>query len=120
MRPGQWDFDPDDDFLIVDGLEDVYVQRQKPDGSYENPYPARAAREVPKRNTPIALVDAVGLIWHIHAADWPFGNIIPGDRVEDATGIGWIVQEADLAGASDQWACRCVREVVNKAPQAAP
>jgi hypothetical protein len=119
-RPGKWDFDPDDDFLIVDGLEDVYVQRQRPDGTYENPYPVRAVREVPKRNTPVVLVDAVDITWHLHAMDWPFGAVLPGDRICDSVNVGWIVQEADLAGASDQWACRCVREVVRKAAQVVP
>jgi len=116
-RPGRWDFNPDNDFLIVDGLEDLLVSRAKPDGTYENAHPTRGCREVPKRNTPIVLADAVGMTWHIHAPDWPFDALIPGDRIEGEDEIGWIILEADLSGASDQWICRCTKEVVSHNPQ---
>lgn len=116
MRAGKWDFNPDDDFLIVDGLEDITIQRSNPSGGWENPYPARGVREVPRRTQFVVAADAVELVWHVHQPDWPFGEIIGGDRIVDYNGAGWTVTEADLAGANDQWRCKCIKEVKVSAP----
>lgn len=111
-RPGRWDFDPDDDFLVADGIEDsVAVRRQLPDGTYGPAYYGRAAREAPRRSAP-GLVEQVDLVWHLHAADFPFDpadRLSRGDRIDAADGSGWVVAAADLAGAADQWRCECVK-----------
>jgi hypothetical protein len=106
-RPGKWDFDPDDDFLVADGLEEVAVHSQNADGTFENPYYAQAVRESVNRNK-VSGITAIDLVWHINAADVP-GEIRPGDLIVSEDDSKWVVNLADLAGASDQWRCETTR-----------
>lgn len=108
-RPGSWDFDPDDDFLVVEGLEEISLFRQLADGSYDAPYDCRGVREVPAGLQ--GLVGGFDLTWHVHAPDYPFTEVVRGDKLRDSQGVEWVVQTASLAGASDQWLLRTTKAV---------
>lgn len=108
-RPGKWDFCPDDDFLVTDGLEELQLFRMLPSGGYDPPYEVRGCREVPAGLQ--GLVGGFDLTWHVHAADYPFQIIVNGDKLRDCQGVEWVVQSASLAGASDQWQLRTTRAV---------
>lgn len=108
VRPGQWDFDADGDFLVADGLEDVGLSTLNSDGTYNPAYYGRGCREVPRRNA-AGLVEAADLTWHLNAADFPVGRINRGDLIIDRCGVRWIVSTADLGGVQDQWRCDTIR-----------
>lgn len=109
VRPGQWDFDPDGDFLVADGMESqVGLSPLLSDGTYGPTYYGRGCRETPRRNA-AGLVEAADLVWHLNAADYPVDRINRGDRIIDGCGVAWIVSTAELAGVQDQWRCDTIR-----------
>ncbi len=116
MRPGVWDFDPDDDFLIADGMERVAVCRLGPDGSAESAFECRGVRES-ARGRP-GTVEAIDLVWHLNAPDLPeeWDRISRGDKLQDELGVWWVVSFSELAGAVDQWRVEAVRAVGDMQP----
>ena len=110
-RPGTWGFDPDDDFEITDGIEDVEVLHQDEAGVFADPVPARAVREVPNRGRTAGVVTC-DILWHVSTTGLEH-PIRPGDKITDSEGVSWIVDRADLAGASDQWRCETIRDPAN-------
>jgi hypothetical protein len=115
--PPDWDFDATDDFLVADGIETVELVRQNPDASARTPEEGRGFWESPNNST-LALVGNCDRTWNLFADDFdgePTTNpILPGDKINDYKGNGWVVVRATLDGIEDQWRLDTVKAVASE------
>jgi hypothetical protein len=96
------DFDVEDDFLLVDDLEDVSWLRQTADGEFEAAVTGKGYKQTPRRKT-AALVENVDCIWHLHRPDFAGASISAGDRLlRVADESQWVVVYSDENGYEDQ------------------
>jgi len=94
-----------DDFLIVDGLESVSLERT-------DTAPATAIAHAMRRATRTAEADASGgrytssdLVWHLPRAELSDSPRL-GDRIVDAQENRWTVLEVESCGFGNRWRCR--------------
>ena len=107
--PPVWDFDYQDDFLVVDGLEAVDLLRQRADGTYEAAVAVRAVRESPNKSRVAGQMEAADAVFHLFGPDVGAAGVRPGDRIADHAGAQWSVSGATLGGVLDQWRCPSIR-----------
>jgi hypothetical protein len=106
-------FETEDDFLLVDDLEDLLWLRQDADGEFAAGVEVRGYRQTPKRKT-ASLIENVDAIWHLHRPDMPEGSeIVAADRIQRVSDDSvWVVQWCDENGYEDQFRVGTTKAVV--------
>lgn len=93
------------DFLSVDGLEAVTIERTDAAPATPIAHALRRATTTAEADNSNGKYTASDLVWHLPTAELPESPRL-GDRIVDAQTTGWTVLEVESCTLANRWRCR--------------